>query len=62
MVRTPVGRVVIDNTGKVNGRGAYLVRNKEVILLAQKKNALSQALNIEVDQVIYEKLLEEVND
>jgi predicted RNA-binding protein YlxR (DUF448 family) len=38
------------------------VRNKEVILLAQKKNALSQALNIEVDQVIYEKLLEEVND
>ena len=62
VVRTPDGRVVIDNTGKVNGRGAYLVRNKEVILLAQKKNALSQALNIEVDQVIYEKLLEEVND
>lgn len=62
VVRTPDGRVVIDNTGKVNGRGAYLVRNKEVILLAQKKNALSQALNIEVDQVIYEKLLEQVND
>lgn len=62
VVRTPDGRVVIDNTGKVNGRGAYLVRNKEVILLAQKKNALSQALNIEVDQIIYEKLLEEVND
>lgn len=62
VVRTPDGRVVIDNTGKVNGRGAYLVRNKEVILLAQKKNALSQALNIEVDQVIYDKLLEEVND
>lgn len=61
VVRTPDGRVVIDATGKVNGRGAYLVRRRDAILLAQKKNALSHALNIEVDPALYLKLLEEVD-
>ena len=62
VVRTPDGRVVIDNTGRLNGRGAYLVKRKDAILLAQKKNALAHALNIEVDPAIYKTLLEVVGE
>ncbi|MGI6734906.1 MAG: RNase P modulator RnpM [Bacilli bacterium] len=62
VVRTPDGRVVIDDTGRLNGRGAYLVKRKDAILLAQKKNALAHALNIEVDPAIYKTLLEVVGE
>ena len=32
VVRTPEGNVVIDESGKANGRGAYLKKDKEVFL------------------------------
>ena len=34
IVRTPEGKVEIDLTGKANGRGAYLKKDKEVIELS----------------------------
>ncbi|WP_391509921.1 YlxR family protein [Bacillus thuringiensis] len=34
------GRMSIDLTGKKSGRGAYLSKDKESILQAQKKNVL----------------------
>ena len=30
VVRTPEGNVVVDTTGKVNGRGAYVKKDLEV--------------------------------
>jgi len=37
IVRTAEGPTVVDLTGKVRGRGAYLSKNKEVILMAMKR-------------------------
>src|SRR6476661_7388090 len=44
IVRTPEGSVVVDETGKRAGRGAYLCRVHECWDLALKKKALEYAL------------------
>ena len=58
VLRTPEGEVTIDTKGKANGRGAYLKKDKEVILKAQKSKVLDKILEVSVPSEIYEKLLE----
>lgn len=38
IVRTPEGTVEIDESGKRNGRGAYLKRSVEAVEVAMKEN------------------------
>lgn len=56
IVRTPEGNVIIDETGKANGRGAYLKLSLEVILKAQRSKILNRKLETEVPDSIYEEL------
>lgn len=56
IVRTPDQQVVIDESGRMNGRGAYLKRSVEAVALAKKKKALPRALECEVPEEIYEQL------
>lgn len=58
IVRSKEGEVSIDLTGKKSGRGAYLTKEKEAILLAKKKNILSNQLQVQVNDSVYEELLE----
>ncbi|MEH7415812.1 YlxR family protein [Neobacillus drentensis] len=58
IVRSKEGEVSIDLTGKKSGRGAYLSKNKEAVLLAKKKNILSNHLEVPINDSIYEELLE----
>jgi len=58
IVRSKEGEVSIDLTGKKSGRGAYLTKEKEAILLAKKKNILSNQLQVQVNNSVYEELLE----
>ncbi len=57
IVRTPEHTVIIDLKGKANGRGAYLKKNKDIILLAKKSKALDRKLEVTVPDSIYEELL-----
>lgn len=61
VVRTPEKEVIVDLSGKANGRGAYLKRSLEAIDLAQKKKVLNRALNVEVEDKIFDELREIVN-
>lgn len=56
IVRTPEGNVVIDETGKLNGRGAYLKLDINVIDKAKSSKALNRVLEIEIPDSIYEEL------
>ena len=58
IVRSTEGDVSIDLTGKKSGRGAYLSRDKEAVLLAKKKNTLSNHLQVSINDSLYEELLE----
>ncbi len=58
IVRTKEGEVSIDLTGKKSGRGAYLSKNKEAILQAKKKNILASHLEVNINDSLYDELLE----
>lgn len=61
IVRTPEKEVIIDETGKANGRGAYLKKDKEVILKAKTTKALEKVLEIEIPDSLYDEMLEKIN-
>lgn len=48
--------VVVDPTGKVNGRGAYLKKSKEIFEKAKKSKILDRILEVEVKSEIYDEL------
>lgn len=50
MVRVPAGGVVVDRTGKLSGRGAYLCRTLECVHRAVKGKRLSRSLRAEVPE------------
>ena len=50
VVRTPEGNICIDETGKANGRGAYLKKDKEVIEKARKSKVLERHLETKVPE------------
>ena len=54
IVRTPSGEVILDVTGKANGRGAYLKRSREVIDKARKNKVLERILGVEIPDKIYD--------
>ena len=56
VVRTPELNVIIDYTGRANGRGAYLKKDKEVFDKAKKTKALNRHLEVEVPDSIFEEL------
>ena len=62
VVRTPDGNIVYDETGKLNGKGAYLKKDKDVILKAQKAKVLDKILEVEIPENVYLELLERLNN
>lgn len=56
VVRTPEGNIQIDESGKLNGRGAYLKLEETVIDKAKTSKALNRVLETEVPDSIYEEL------
>ena len=58
VVRNKELGVLIDDSGKVNGKGAYLKKDIEVINKAIKTKALEKALEVEIPNSIYEQLLD----
>ena len=56
VVRTPEKEIVVDPTGKLNGKGAYLKKDLEVFEKAKKSKALDRILEVPVPDSIYEDL------
>ena len=54
LVRTPEGEVIVDPTGKRNGRGAYIKKDIEVINKAEKSKIIERILESEIPSLIYE--------
>lgn len=57
VVRTPEKTVVIDESGRANGRGAYLKKDKDIIEKAKKTKILDKQLEICIPEEIYDELL-----
>ena len=56
IVRTPNKEVIVDLSGKANGRGAYIKLSVENIEKAKSKNVLQRALQVEIPDEVYVEL------
>lgn len=62
VVRTPDGKIVVDETGKVNGHGAYLKKDLSVFEQAQKSKILNRHLEVNVPDEVFEELKKLVSE
>lgn len=60
VVKNKEGEISIDETGRKNGRGAYICRDMECFLKAQKKHSLERSLKCSISDEIYQKLRQEI--
>lgn len=60
VLRTPEGEVVLDLTGKKNGRGAYICKNAACLKKARKSRRIETALDCRITEELYEKMEEEL--
>ena len=56
IVKTPDGQIQVDTTGKLNGKGAYITKSKEVLELAKTNKALYRDLEVEIPASNYKEI------
>ena len=59
VLKTAEEEVILDTTGKMNGRGAYLCKNAECLKKAIKHKGIERSLKMAIDKSVYEKLEKE---
>ncbi|MBS6397506.1 MAG: YlxR family protein [Clostridiales bacterium] len=60
VLRTTESEIVLDTTGKKNGRGAYLCRSQECFRKAVKSKGLERALKTTIPTEVYDSLEKEI--
>jgi len=61
IIKTPEEEVVLDTTGRKNGRGAYICASMECLNKAQKNKGLERSLKTAIPTAVYESLKEEMS-
>ena len=56
IVKTTEGEIVLDKTGKKNGRGAYICPNRECLEKAIKAKRLEKEFETTISSEIYDEL------
>ncbi len=56
VVKTPENEIVLDMTGKMNGRGAYLCNDVECLKKAVKSSAIDRSLKTNIKKEVYEEM------
>ena len=62
VVRTPENEVKVDTVGKLNGHGAYIKKDKEVLLKARKSKVLEKYLEVSISDDVYDEILKEIGE
>lgn len=56
VVKQKSGAIFIDETGKADGRGAYVCNNLECLKLVKKKRGIERSFRCKVENLIYDDL------
>lgn len=62
VIKTPEGEIMMDATGKKNGRGAYICPSRECLKKAIKTKGLERSFKMSIPAEIYEQLTKEMED
>ena len=55
ILRTTENEIVLDTTGRKNGRGAYLCKNPECLRKAIKSRGLERSFKMAIPQEVYDR-------
>ena len=56
IIKTPEEDIVLDATGKKNGRGAYICASMECLKTARQRKGLERSLKVAIPTEIYDNL------
>ena len=59
VIKTPEEEIVLDATGRKNGRGAYICFSKECLEKAIKSRGLERSLKAAIPEEVYQNLKKE---
>ena len=59
VLKTAEDEIILDATGKKNGRGAYICKNRECLEKARKNHGLERSLKAAIPDEVYESLEKE---
>ncbi|MDE5909060.1 MAG: YlxR family protein [Lachnospiraceae bacterium] len=59
VLKTPENEIVLDVTGKKNGRGAYLCKTAECLKNAHKNKGLERSFKMSIPNEVYDNLEKE---
>ena len=62
ILKTAEGGIVLDATGRKNGRGAYLCPSMDCFLKAKKSRGLDRSFKMAVPAEVYERLEKEMGE
>ena len=62
VVKTPDDQVLIDLTGRVNGRGAYICPNAQCLKIARKSKRIERSFQMQIPDEVYDKMEEELKN
>ena len=61
VIKTPEEEIILDATGRKNGRGAYMCANMECLRTAIKRKGLERSLKVAIPQDVYDSLEQEMS-
>ena len=61
VLKTPEDEILLDATGRQNGRGAYVCRSSACLEKAIRSKGLERSLKIRIPEVVYENLKKEMS-
>ncbi|MDE5819781.1 MAG: YlxR family protein [Lachnospiraceae bacterium] len=59
VLKTPEDEMILDTTGKKNGRGAYLCKDMECLKKARKNKGLERSFKMSIPDTVYDSLIKE---
>lgn len=62
VVKTPEEEIVLDLTGKRNGRGAYICRDTDCLKKARKSKRIEKSFQCQIPDEVYDKMEEELKN
>lgn len=60
VIKTPEGEILLDKTGRKNGRGAYICLNCDCLAKARKSKGIDRALKVTVSDDIFDAISREL--
>jgi predicted RNA-binding protein YlxR (DUF448 family) len=62
VLKTADEGIILDTTGKKNGRGAYMCRTMECLKLARKNRGLERSFKMSIPNEVYDNLEKEFGE